>query len=64
MDAKQIKELRASLGLTQEQFARKVGVAYFTVVRWECNMNNPSHLAQEKLELIRKEHNNGKTKIR
>ena len=55
MNAEQIKKLRASLSMTQEEFARKVGVAYFTVVRWENKMNSPSRLAEEKLERIAKE---------
>jgi len=31
-----IKRLRIQLGLTQEQFAAKVGVTYSTVNRWGC----------------------------
>ena len=58
MTAKQIKDLRASLKLTQEQFAQKVGVAHFTVVRWENKMSNPSRLAIAKLGNIKKELNN------
>ena len=62
MNAQKVKQIRASLKMTQEEFARAVGVAYFTVVRWENNMNRPSRLAQAKIELLEKE--NGKTKLR
>ena len=60
MDAEKVKQLRASLGMTQEAFARAVGVAYFTVVRWENKMCKPSRLAQEKLESMQKGDENGK----
>lgn len=53
MNAEKVKQLRASLNMTQEAFARAVGVAYFTVVRWENKMCKPSRLAQEKLELLK-----------
>jgi len=54
--AKMIRELRAKLGLTQEQFAAKVGVTWSTVNRWENSRGHPSPLAmrriQELMELI------------
>ncbi len=43
--SKMIRELRADLGLTQEQFAAKIGVTYSTVNRWENNKGRPSPLA-------------------
>jgi DNA-binding transcriptional regulator YiaG len=59
LNAAKVKELRAKLGLTQEEFARTVGVAYFTVVRWENQMCSPSRLAQEKLALLGEKYDNG-----
>ena len=47
---KMIRELRAVLGLTQEQFAAKVGVTFTTVNRWENNKARPSPLALQKIE--------------
>ena len=38
--SKEIKELRTTLGLTQEQFAAKLGVTFTTVNRWENNKPN------------------------
>ena len=43
--SKMIRELRAALGLTQEQFAAKIGVTYSTINRWENNKGKPSPLA-------------------
>lgn len=36
-----IRELRERLGLTQEQFAQKVGVTYSTVNHWENGKRVP-----------------------
>lgn len=36
-----IKELRAHLGMTQEQFAREVGVTFSTVNSWENGKRKP-----------------------
>jgi len=40
-----IRKQRTALGLTQEQFAAKIGVTYSTVNRWENNKAKPSPLA-------------------
>ncbi len=37
-----IVSLRQAVGLTQEQFARKLGVSKMTVSRWECGRMHPS----------------------
>jgi DNA-binding transcriptional regulator YiaG len=47
--AKMIKDLRASLGLTQEQFAAEVGVTFSTVNRWENGRGDPSPLAMRRI---------------
>lgn len=47
--AKMIKDLRAKLGLTQEQFAAKVGVTFSTVNRWENGRGTPSPLATRRI---------------
>lgn len=38
-----IVSLRQAMGLTQEQFGRKLGVSKMTVSRWECGRMRPSH---------------------
>jgi transcriptional regulator with XRE-family HTH domain len=49
-----IKILRTALGLTQEQFAAKVGVTYTTVNRWENSKGQPSPLAMLRIEELQK----------
>ncbi len=47
-----IKRLRIRLGMTQEQFAAKVGVTFSTVNRWEAGRNQPSPLAWREIERL------------
>ncbi|NJL80003.1 MAG: helix-turn-helix transcriptional regulator [Richelia sp. RM2_1_2] len=47
---KLIRELRLLTGLTQEQFAARLGVTYPTINRWENGRSKPSPLALEKIE--------------
>jgi putative transcriptional regulator len=47
-----IREIRLALGLTQEQFAAKLGVTFPTVNRWENHKTKPSPLAIQKLKKI------------
>lgn len=51
---KKIRKLRATLGLTQEQFAAKVGVTFSTVNRWENEKGRPSPLAMLRIEELYK----------
>jgi transcriptional regulator with XRE-family HTH domain len=49
-----IRELRARTGLTQEQFAAKLGVTFPTINRWENGRTRPSPLAlQQVRNLVR-----------
>lgn len=48
--ARQIRNLRLKLGLTQEQFAAKVGVTFSTVNRWENGKGKPSPLAMRQIK--------------
>lgn len=52
MESKEIKNYRKRMGLTQVEFAKKLGVSFATVNRWEGNHFKPSHLAMEKLKQI------------
>jgi transcriptional regulator with XRE-family HTH domain len=52
--SKMIRELRDALGLTQEQFAAKLGVTYSTISRWENKKGDPSPLAILRIEKLRK----------
>lgn len=53
--SKIIRDLRAALGLAQEQFAAKVGVTFSTVNRWENGKGKPSPLAMRQIEELKKE---------
>lgn len=52
--AKKIMGLRSRLGLTQEQFAAKVGVTFSTVNRWESGKSKPSPLAAQQIQGLTK----------
>ena len=65
---KLIKELRERLGLTQEQFAQKVGVTYSTVNHWENGKRMPQPFLvrrliemKEELDAERKQPSKGKS---
>lgn len=47
MKGKEIKEIRLKLGLTQEQFAVKLGVSGTSVMNWERNRHSPSPMAEK-----------------
>jgi len=50
--SKLIKTLRNKLGLTQEQFAQKVGVTFSTINNWEKGTRKPHpFLLQRLLEI-------------
>ncbi len=50
--AQHVREIRVKLGLTQEQFALKLGVSFPTVNRWENQKTKPSPLAIQKLQKL------------
>ena len=52
--SKMIRKLRNTLGLTQEQFAAKIGVTVSTVNRWENDKGKPSPLAMLRIERLQK----------
>ncbi len=54
---KMVRELRADLGLTQEQFAAKIGVTYSTINRWENDKGKPSPLALLRIERLQQKIN-------
>ena len=49
-EAAVISDLRGRTCLTQEDFAREVGVTVSTVSRWENGHTTPSRLARQALE--------------
>lgn len=61
-DKEYIRFLRNQLGLSQEGFARKLGVSFTTVNRWESDKSHPSQLAQKILSQLEEQMNNGDIK--
>jgi len=55
MSPERIRSIRQQLGLTQEQFAYKVGVTFTTVNRWENGKSNPSRPAGMRINDILRE---------
>ena len=47
-----IKAIRLKLGFTQEDLARRLGLALSTVSKWEQGIFSPSRLAREKIEKL------------
>lgn len=54
MTPDEIRRLRHNAGLTQERFARELGISFATVNRWENGRSAPSQLAQQRLRQFRK----------
>jgi len=52
---KLVKELRERLGLTQEQFAQKVGVTYGSVNHWENGKRRPQPFLVRRLVEMKEE---------
>ena len=50
--AEELKKLRQQQGGSQEDLARKIGVSFATVNRWENGKTKPSRLAQEKIKQV------------
>lgn len=50
--AELVSELRHQLGLTQEQFAARLGVTFPTVNRWENRRAKPSRIALKLIQAM------------
>ncbi len=57
LDQHDIKDLRKRAKLTQKQMADILGVAEFTVRRWEKGEARPSQLARRQLQRLHKKNN-------
>lgn len=47
--AQVVRAIRKELGLTQQEFASRLGVALPTISRWENHVHKPSRLALDKV---------------
>lgn len=54
---KHLKSIRQQLGLSQEEFAQKLGVSFTSVNRWENGQTKPSKLARRQIEALCKKLN-------
>ena len=52
MTGKEIKELRESMGLTQVELAKEIGVDHIAVSKWERNIHKISRLSELKFKEI------------
>ena len=52
MHGNEVKMIRKSLGLTQENFAHRLGVSHCTVSRWETGKSIPSRLAENQIQRL------------
>jgi transcriptional regulator with XRE-family HTH domain len=52
MSASMLRKIRRRLGLSQQQLARRLGVARPTVTRWENGTRRPSRIAKLALDHI------------
>jgi DNA-binding transcriptional regulator YiaG len=49
IESPNVKKIRLALGLTQEEFAHRLGVTLSTVNRWENGRTTPSRLARKQI---------------
>jgi len=52
MTPQEIKEIRTRLGISQEDFARLLGISLQSIGRWERGKAKPSRLAVKRLKEI------------
>lgn len=52
MTASRVKQIREALGLTQEGFAKYIGVTRSAVAKWELGLSGVHKLRAEKLEAL------------
>ena len=50
--AEELKKLRQQQGWSQEDLARKIGVSFATVNRWENGKTKPSKMVQSQIKKI------------
>ncbi len=47
-----IKALREKYKLSRMEFAAKLGVSYFSVIKWELGYHKPSKLSQAQIDRL------------
>jgi DNA-binding transcriptional regulator YiaG len=59
MTPDEIRQLRESIGLTQDDFGRLLDVSQKQISRWENGEYKPNRFYKALLELVRKNHEQG-----
>ena len=54
---KAVKDLRDKLIITQAEFAKKLGVSFASINRWENGLNRPTTSARKQIAELCKENN-------
>ena len=54
MEAREIRQLRESLGVSQDEFAKLLRVSYTTVSRWENSIKSPDEETEDQLRILKK----------
>jgi DNA-binding transcriptional regulator YiaG len=57
MTGDELKQLRTSLGMTQDELGQRLGVARVTVARWEIGLRRIPQLAVRLVQYVAKEVN-------
>jgi len=59
--AVRVKGIRQKLGLSQREFAKKVGATFVSVWKWENNKSKPHPMFMKKIEELNEEDNGSNT---
>ena len=59
--AVRVKQIRQKLGLSQREFAKKVGATFVSVWKWENNKSKPHPMFMKKIEELNEEDNGSNT---
>lgn len=59
----EVKKIRQRCFLTQENFAKEIGVAFSTVNRWESGRTKPNLCAMKNIKIFCEKHNIEYTKV-
>lgn len=59
--AERVKGIRQKLGLSQRDFAKKVGATFVSIWKWENNKSTPHPMFVKRIEELNEENNGGNT---
>ena len=59
--AERVKQVRQKLGLSQREFAKRVGATFVSIYKWENNKSKPHPMFMKKIEELNEEDNGSNT---